>query len=52
MLAPIHDSFDLYKKCYNNDCYCQYSCHCLKRYSNLFVIIVNIRNFAKKIILY
>ena len=27
MLAPIHD--DLYKKCYNNYCYC----HCLKRYS-------------------
>ena len=27
MLAPIHDSNDLYKKCYNNSCYC------LKRYS-------------------
>ena len=27
MLAPIHDSIDLYKKCYNNYCYC------LKRYS-------------------
>ena len=27
ILAPIHDSIDLYKKCYNNYCYC------LKRYS-------------------
>ena len=55
MLAPIHDSIDLYKKCYNNYCYCPCSCHCLKHYSicerNVFVIIVNIRNFAKKIIL-
>ena len=22
MLAPIHDSIDLYKRCYNNYCYC------------------------------
>ena len=51
MLAPIHGSIDLYKKCYNNYCYCPCSCHCLKRYSEVFVIIVNIRNFAKKIIL-
>ena len=33
MLAPIHDSINLYKKCYNNYCYCPCSCHCLKRYS-------------------
>ena len=33
MLAPIHDSMDLYKKCYNNYCYCPCSCHCSKRYS-------------------
>ena len=33
MLAPIHDSIDLYKKCYNNYCYCPYNRHCLKRYS-------------------
>ena len=33
MLAPIHDSIDLYKKCYNNYCYCPCSCHFLKRYS-------------------
>ena len=32
MLAPIHDSIDIYKKCYNNYCYCTCSCHCLKRY--------------------
>ena len=29
--APIHDSIDLYKKCYNNYCYCPCSCHCFKR---------------------
>ena len=33
MLAPIHDSIDLYKKCFNNCCYCPYSCHYLKSYS-------------------
>ena len=33
MLAPIHDFINLYKKCYNNYCYCPCSCHCLKRYS-------------------
>ena len=33
MLAPIHDSIDLYKRCYNNYCYCPCSCHCLKQYS-------------------
>ena len=33
MLAPIHDSIDLYKKCYNKYCYCPCNCHCLKRYS-------------------
>ena len=33
ILSPMHDSIDLYKKCYNNYCYCPYSCHCLKRHS-------------------
>ena len=33
LLAPIHDSIDLYKKCYNNYCYCPCSYHYLKRYS-------------------
>ena len=33
MLATIHDSIDLYKKCYNIYCCCPCSCHCLKRYS-------------------
>ena len=32
MLAPIYDSIDLYKKCYNNYCHCPCSCHCLKCY--------------------
>ena len=33
MLASIHDSIDLYKKCCNSYCYCPCSCHCLKRYN-------------------
>ena len=33
MLALIHDSINLYKKCYNIYCYCPCSCHCLKSYS-------------------
>ena len=28
MLAPIHSSIDLYKKCYNNYFYCPCSCRC------------------------
>ena len=32
ILAPIHDSIDSYKKCYNNYCYCSCSCYCLKNY--------------------
>ena len=32
ILAPMHDSIDLYKKCYNNYCYCSCSCYCLKNY--------------------
>ena len=32
MLASIHSSIDLYKKCYNNYFHCPCSCHCLKRY--------------------
>ena len=33
ILSPMHDSIDLYKKCYKNYCYCPCSCHCLKLYS-------------------
>ena len=32
ILAPIHNTIDSYKKCYNNYCYCSCSYYCLKNY--------------------
>ena len=32
ILAPIHDSIDSYKKCYNNYCYCSCNIYCLKNH--------------------
>ena len=43
MLAPIHDSIDLYKKCY-----CPYSCHCLKRYSECVCDNSKYKEFCKE----
>ena len=48
MLAPIHDSIDLYKKCYNNYCHCPCSCHCLKRYSECVCDNCKENNFILK----
>ena len=28
MLAPMHEFFDLSKKCYDSYCYCPFNCHC------------------------
>ena len=42
ILAPIHDSIDLYKKCYNNYCYC------LKRYSEYVCDNVKYKEFYKE----
>ena len=28
ILAPVHEFFDLSKKCYDNYCYCPCNCHC------------------------
>ena len=53
ILAPMHKFFDLSKKCYNYCyCYCPCNCHCKKIIENVFVLLVNIRNFAKKIVLF
>ena len=30
ILAPMHELFDLSKKCYGNYCYCPCHCHCKK----------------------
>ena len=48
ILSHMHDSIDLYKKCYNNYCYCPCSCHCLKRYSECVFDNDKYREFCKE----
>ena len=48
ILAPIHDSIDLYKKCYNNYCYCPCSYHCSKRYSECVCDNCKYKEFCKE----
>ena len=48
ILSPMHDSIDLYKKCYNNYCYCPCSCHCLKRYSEFVCDNGKYREFCEE----
>ena len=50
ILAPIHSSIDLYKKCYNNYFYCPCSRHCLKRYSECVCYNCKENNFILKCI--
>ena len=42
ILAPIHDSIDLYKKCYNS------YCHCLKRYGECVCDNGKCKEFCKE----
>ena len=49
ILVPIHNLIDLYKKTYNNYCYYPYNYYCIK---NVFVLLVNIMNIAKNIIIF
>ena len=44
----MHDSIDLYKKCYNNYCYCPCSCHCLKHYNECVCDNGKYREFCKE----
>ena len=48
IVAPMHEFFYLSKKCY--DCYCY--CHFKKIIENVFVLLINIENFVKKIVLF
>ena len=48
MLAPIHDTIDLYERCYNNYCYCPCSCHCLKHYSECVCDNYKYKEFCKE----
>ena len=49
-LAPMHECFDLSKKCYNSYCYCP--CHCKNIMENVCVLLINILNFVQKIVLF
>ena len=52
ILAPMYEFFDLSKKCYDSYCYCPCNCHCKKRKKeNECVLLINILNFVKKIVL-
>ena len=46
-LAPMHNYFDLYKKCYGH-----YYCSCYKYHKkklDIFFLVTNIKNFVKKL---
>ena len=49
ILAPIHNTIDSYKKCYNNYCYCSCSYYCLKNYCK-YTVCNNCKkkNYLKK----
>ena len=49
-LAPMHECFDLSKKCYDSYCYCP--CHCKNIMENVCVLLINILNFVQKIVLF
>ena len=50
ILTPIHEFFDLSKKCYDSYCYCPCKCHYKKK--NVYVLLINILNFVKRIVLF
>ena len=52
ILAPTHKFFDLSKKCYDSYCYDPCICHCKKIIENVCVLLINILNFVKKIVLF
>ena len=51
-LAPMHEFFDLSKKCYDSYCYCPCNCHCKNIMENVCVLLINILNFVQKIVLF
>ena len=52
ILAPMHEFFDLSKKCYDSYCYCPCNCHCKKKIETVCVLLINIVNFVQKIVLF
>ena len=45
----MHKFFDLSKKCCNGYCYCPCNCHYKKIIKKVFVSLINIDNFVRKI---
>ena len=52
ILAPMHEFLNLSKKCYGSYCYCPCNYHCKKIIENVYVLLINIENFVKKIVLF
>ena len=50
--APMHEFFDLSKKCYDSYCFRPCNCHCKKIIKNVYALLINILNFVKKIVLF
>ena len=48
ILAPIHSSINLYKKCYSNYFYCPCSCHGFKRYGECVCDNCKYKEFCKE----
>ena len=48
----MHEFFDLSKKCYDSYCYCPCNCQNNKIIENVCVLLINIENFVKKIVLF
>ena len=51
ILAPIHEFFDLSKKCYGSYCYCPCNCHCKINNRKCACLTDKLVNFTQKIVL-
>ena len=47
ILTPIDDFIDLYRKCYDNYCYCLCNCHCIKNYSECVCVTGKYSEFCE-----
>ena len=48
ILAPMHEFFDLSKKCYSNYCYCSCNCHCKKNNRKCVCLTDKYSEFCKE----
>ena len=52
ILTPMHEFFDLSKKCYDSYCYFPCNCHCKKIIENVCALLINTLTFVQKIVLF